>query len=260
MIAYCQSFCLAFNWAKFNVPPVSKEKSKSENFETLKTVVYAIVLALLFRSFLFEPFHIPSGSMKANLLVGDYLFVSKYKYGYSRYSFPFGLGIFDGRIFEFNSPERGDVVVFRKPGDESVDFIKRVIGLSGDKIQMRNGIVHLNGEAIPKEPVEDFRFHDEFLKSDMAIAQYEETLPSGVKYKVLDETTYGVVDNTKEYIVPEGHYFVMGDNRDNSTDSRYMDNVGFIPSQNLVGKAEIVVLSLGENMLPRWDRFFTWIR
>lgn len=247
-------------FANLTLPPVTKENSKSGRFETAKTVVYAIVLALLFRSFLFEPFHIPSSSMKASLLVGDYLFVSKYKYGYSRYSFPFGFDLFDGRILAAETPQRGDVVVFRKPGDESIDFIKRVIGLPGDTIQMRNGIVYLNDEAIPKEPVESYRFHDEFLKSDMTIAQYEETLPSGFKYKVLDETTYGVVDNTKEYSVPQGHYFVMGDNRDNSTDSRYMDSVGFIPAQNLVGKAEIIVLSLGENMLPRWDRFFTWIR
>ena len=239
---------------------MSKEKTKTSNFETLKTVVYAIVLALLFRCFLFEPFHIPSGSMKANLLVGDYLFVSKYKYGYSRYSFPFGIKIFDGRIFELDTPERGDVAVFRKPGDESVDFIKRVIGLPGDKIQMRNGVVVLNGEEIPKEPIEDFRFHDDFLNSDMTIAQYKETLPSGVTYNVLDETTYGVVDNTKEFTVPEGHYFMMGDNRDNSSDSRYIDNVGFIPAQNLVGKAEIVILSFGDGALPRMDRFFTWIR
>ena len=258
-MARCQSFCLAFMFANFTLPPVSKEKTKTGSWETTKTVIYAVVLALIFRSFLFEPFHIPSGSMKANLLVGDYLFVSKYKYGYSRYSFPFGLGLFDGRIFA-DEPERGDVAVFRKPGHESVDFIKRVIGLPGDTIQMRNGVVYLNGEAIPKEPVEDFRFHDEFLQSDMAIAQYEETLPSGLKYKVLDETTYGVVDNTKEYTVPEGHYFMMGDNRDNSTDSRYMDDVGFVPYENFVGKAEIVVLSIGENIVPRWDRFFTWIR
>ncbi len=239
---------------------VKPEKIKSSHWETAKTVIYAVVLALLFRSFLFEPFHIPSGSMKANLLVGDYLFVSKYYYGYSRYSFPLGFDVFDGRVMQTNMPERGEVVVFRKPGDESVDFIKRVIGLPGDTVQVRDGQVILNGETIPKEPVEDYRFKDEFLQSEMAIAQYQETLPSGFKYKVLDETTYGAVDNTQQYTVPEGHYFVMGDNRDNSTDSRYMDNVGFIPAQNLVGRAEIVALSFGENMWPRWDRFFTWIR
>jgi signal peptidase I len=241
---------------------VKTEHSQPESSvkETIKTVVYAVILALIFRSFLFEPFHIPSGSMRANLLVGDYLFVSKYQYGYSRYSFPFGLNLFEDRIFEVSDPQRGEVVVFRKPGDESVDFIKRVIGLPGDRVQMRDGVLYLNGEAIPKEPVEDFRFTDSFLQSELSIAQYRETLPGGKSYKVLDETTYGVVDNTREFAVPEGHYFVMGDNRDNSTDSRYFDNVGFIPKQNLVGRAEIVVLSFASDYMPRWDRFFTWIR
>lgn len=239
---------------------VKKEAPQSSHLETVKTVVYAIVLALVFRSFLFEPFHIPSGSMKANLLVGDYLFVSKYKYGYSRYSFPFGLPLFSGRLPSVDGPERGDVVVFRKPGNESVDFIKRVIGLPGDTVKMTDGVVYLNGKALAKDPIEDFRVHDPFLKSDLLIAQYEETLPSGRKYTVLDQTTYGVVDNTLEVTVPQGHYFVMGDNRDNSTDSRYSESVGFIPAINLVGKAEIVVLSLGDGMVPRWDRFFTWIR
>ena len=245
--------------ATLTLPLVNTEKIKSSHFETLKTIVYAIVLALLFRSFLFEPFHIPSGSMKANVLVGDYLFVSKYKYGYSRYSIPFGADLFDGRIWQ-DEPTRGDVAVFRKPGAESIDFIKRVIGLPGDTVQMRSGVVYLNGEALPKDPVEDYRFHEEALNSDIAIAQYEETLPSGLKYKVLDQTTYGVVDNTKVFTVPAEHYFMMGDNRDNSTDSRYLDIVGFVPAQNLVGKAEIVVLSFGENMVPRWDRLLTWIR
>ena len=258
-VANCQSFSLAFLCVKFSVSLVKTEKPQSSTFETIKTVIYAVVLALLFRSFLFEPFHIPSGSMKANLLIGDYLFVSKYKYGYSRYSFPFGPDLFEGRLWA-DEPERGDVAVFRKPGNETVDFIKRIIGLPGDTVQMRSGVVYLNGEAIPKEPVESYRFHDAFLQSDIAIAQYEETLPDGRKYKVLDETTYGVVDNTAIFTVPEGHYFMMGDNRDNSTDSRYMDSVGFVPFENLVGKAEIVVLSFGENMIPRWGRFLTWIR
>lgn len=232
--------------------------SKSSNFETIKTVIYAVLLALLFRSFLFEPFHIPSGSMKANLLIGDYLFVSKYKYGYSRYSFPFGLPLFDGRILSDHRPERGDVVVFRRPGDERVDFIKRVIGLPGDKIQVKSGIVFINDEAVPKTKVDDFRFYDDYLRSYITIPQYEETLPNGKKYHVLDETQYGPVDNTEIFNVPDGHYFMMGDNRDNSTDSRF-DDVGFVPEVNLVGKAEIVMFSLDDDFAPRWDRLAQWI-
>jgi len=233
--------------------------SSSTHFETLKSIVYAILLALLFRSFFFEPFHIPSGSMRANLLVGDYLFVSKSAYGYSRYSFPFGLDLFDGRILSDDRPERGDVVVFRKPGNETVDFIKRVIGLPGDTVQMKKGILFINDTAIPKESAGEFRFFDPHLQSYVAIAQYQETLPSGKTYYVLDETQYGYGDSTPLFTVPEKHYFMMGDNRDNSTDSRF-STVGFVPEVNLVGQADLIGFSIDSDYLLRMERFFSWIR
>lgn len=237
-----------------------KKQRKEGWLETAKTIFYAVLLAMVFRSLFFEPFHIPSSSMKANLLIGDYLFVSKPSYGYSRYSFPFGLPIFEGRKLMMGKPERGEVVVFRKPTDPSVDFIKRIIGLPGDRIQVVDGIVYLNGKALPRKQVEDFTEFDEETQTMVAIPQFEETLPNGKTYRVLEQTQFGLVDNTAEYEVPAGHYFMMGDNRDNSTDSRYIHEVGYVPEENLVGKAELIAFSFGGGKGMRWGRFFTWIR
>ncbi len=218
--------------------------------ETFKIVVQALLLALVIRTLLFQPFSIPSGSMKSTLLVGDFLFVSKYAYGYSRHSLPFSPNIFDGRIFG-SEPKRGDIVVFKLPRDDSTDFIKRLIGLPGDKLQMIDGVLHINGEAVKREPARDF---DE---NGRAYTRYRETLPNGVSYLTVDLTPNGLEDNTQVFEVPPGHYFMMGDNRDNSTDSRVpplRGGVGFVPAENLIGRAEIIFFSVeeGESVLAFW--------
>jgi len=242
---------------------MATEQQKQNLWETIKSALIAITIAFAFRSFAYQPFHIPSGSMKGSLLIGDYLFASKYSYGYSRYSFPFGLPIFSGRIFE-SIPKRGDVVIFRIPTNTNIDYIKRLVGLPGDKIQVKDSILYINGKAIPRRKVEDFTDED-----GTKIPQYEETLPNGVKYLVLDEESRGQLDNTMVYTVPEGHYFCMGDNRDNSTDSRVLNHVGFVPAENIVGKAQMVFFSVGggASFFEFWkwgtefrgDRFFNMI-
>src|SRR5215831_16394784 len=217
-------------------------KRKEGGFaETVRVVFHALIIALVIRTFLFQPFNIPSGSMKATLLVGDYLFVSKYSYGYSHYSIPLSPPLFSGRIFG-SEPQRGDVVVFRLPKDDSTDYIKRVIGLPGDRIQMKDGVLYINGTAVKKERVEDF-VDDE---NGERVRRFRETLPNGVVYETLDLQDNGFLDNTQEYLVPAGHYFMMGDNRDNSTDSRVLAAVGYVPFENLVGKAQIIFFSIGD--------------
>ncbi len=168
-----------------------------------KTVIYAVLIAMVIRTGAFEPFNIPSGSMKPTLLVGDYLFVSKYSYGYSRYSIPYGLPLFSGRIL-FTPPERGDVAVFRKPRNTEVDYIKRVIGLPGDRIQVRDGVLYLNDEPVVRKRIEDYIDKDWYGRT-LRVAQYVETLPNGVSYRVLDRGPNGEFDETGVYTVPEGH-------------------------------------------------------
>ena len=216
-----------------------KEKTKKQDgwlVDTGKTVGWAILIAIVFRSFLFEPFSIPSGSMIPTLKVGDYLFVSKYSYGYSRYSFPLGIIPFSGRIAE-GVPERGDVIVFRKPGQENIDYIKRLVGLPGDEIYVQKGILHINGKPVHRAIVEDV---DANLYNKRAVV-YNETLPEGRSYLIQEYSDTDSMDNTPPVIVPEGHYFFMGDNRDNSRDSRA--EVGFVPAENLVGRAEFIFFS-----------------
>ncbi|MDX2074457.1 MAG: signal peptidase I [Alphaproteobacteria bacterium] len=250
---------------------MSKHPSEKEHYswnETIRTVILAVIIAMTFRSLAFEPFHIPSGSMKSNLLIGDYLFVSKFSYGYSRYSFPFGLDIFDGRVLEFNKPERGDVVVFRLPHNPRIDFIKRVMGLPGDSIQVREGIVYINGNPLPRTPVDIWEDVNSETGQTYQMPRVQETLPEGKDITIL-KMPYGRADNTRLFVVPEGKYFVMGDNRDNSTDSRF-EEVGFVPEENIVGRAQMIFFSADEtfsilNPLGwfsslRFSRFFHVIR
>ncbi|MEM7775980.1 MAG: signal peptidase I [Pseudomonadota bacterium] len=247
------------------------EKQESVWWETVKIVVQALALALIVRTFLYQPFNIPSGSMKSTLLVGDYLFVSKLSYGYSKHSF-YGFVPFSGRVFS-GDPERGDVVVFKLPRDNATDYIKRVVGLPGDTVQMRDGVLYINGKAIPKVPDGTFETIDDDGRR-VVIARYEETLPNGVSYKVLDAEQNTPGDNTSVFTVPAGHYFMMGDNRDNSTDSRFhWGGVGFVPKENLIGRADIIFFSAAFDdptaswfafwrwpFLVRWGRFFDIVR
>ena len=240
--------------------------------ETIKTVIIAVAIAMLIRTFAFEPFNIPSGSMKPTLLVGDYLFVSKFSYGYSRYSLPFGLPLIPDRIL-FSEPERGDVVVFKLPTDPSTDYIKRIVGLPGDKVQVVKGVLHINGVSIQRRRVENFLDKDERARRYQQIPQYVEILPEGRQHLILeytDESPFDISkpDTTKVFTVPNAHYFAMGDNRDRSQDSRFEDAVGFIPRQNLVGKAEIKFFSVDGSALKFWNwpwslrlnRFFDGIK
>jgi signal peptidase I len=226
--------------------------------DTLKVVVEALLIALLVRTFLFQPFNIPSGSMIPTLLIGDYLFVSKYSYGYSDHSFPFSPSLFAGRIFG-SQPKRGDVVVFKLPRDGQTDYIKRVIGLPGDKIQMKEGRLYINGVIVPRQPIT--KYHGEgFYGGEGDQPTYEETLPGGVKHTIIQlQGDSGINSNTQVFEVPPGHYFMMGDNRDNSTDSRVppdQGGVGYVPFENLVGRAQMIFFSVGEGE-PAWE-FWKW--
>lgn len=225
-------------------------RKSSNSKDTIKTIIFAILIALGIRTVAYEPFNIPSGSMIPTLLIGDYLFVSKFSYGYSRYSLPFGLPLIPGRIF-FDEPERGDVMVFKLPSDNRTDYIKRIIGLPGDKVQLKDSILHINGKPVKREKVDDFIDRDEFGNYNR-VPRYLETLPNGRKHYILEVTQDTVFDNTPVYTVPEGYYFAMGDNRDRSKDSRFLSDVGFIPRENLVGRAEFLFFSVNGSVWEFW--------
>ncbi len=220
--------------------------------ETLRTIVYAVLIALVVRTFAYEPFNIPSGSMKPTLLVGDYLFVSKFSYGYSRYSLPFGLPLISGRLLA-GEPERGDVIVFKLPKDNETDYIKRLIGLPGDRIKVSGGILHINGEPVQREMLGSDELPGYAGQSTIANV-YLETLPNGRQHLIRELGDDRHYDNTREYVVPPGHYFFMGDNRDQSEDSRA--TVGMVPYENLVGRAEFLFFSQNGEA-PFWQ-FWRW--
>jgi signal peptidase I len=225
-------------------PAAGAAKDEGGLGETIRTIVYAVLIAFGIRTFFFEPFNIPSGSMIPTLLIGDYLFVSKFSYGYSRLTVAFGLPLFQGRVLG-HAPERGDVAVFKLPTDNRTDYIKRVIGLPGDRIQVIGGVLYINGEAVRRERQPDAPGLD--CLGRPGIPHYLETLPGGVThdiYECLGDD--GALDNTPVYVVPPKHYFMMGDNRDNSQDSRVLTLVGYVPEENLVGRAEFLFFSLKE--------------
>ncbi len=234
---------------------VKPEKKKETSAEMVRSFLFMILLALIFRSVAYEPFHIPSGSMLSTLYEGDYIFVSKLSYGYSRFSFPFAPKLFEGRILA-TKPERGDVVVFRNPARPKVDFIKRVIGLPGDTIQVKHSRLYINGKMVEQTRDGEALVSDG-MGGEAKLARYNETLPNGVTHIVLNDVDGNIdprtgfdADNTPIYTVPEGHYFMMGDNRDHSQDSRFSaDNgyegaPGFVPFENFVGRATIIAFSM----------------
>lgn len=233
---------------------LTKKKSAGGFLDTVKTVVYAVLIALAVRTVAYEPFNIPSGSMVPTLLVGDYLFVSKFSYGYSRFSLPFGLPLFSGRIFS-HPPERGDVAVFKLPTDNSTDYIKRVIGLPGDHIQMKAGNLYINDQLVPRKRTQDYMYQ-EGNGGVIPLARYIETLPNGVQHVIIKMGDNGPLDNTQVYDVPPDEYFMMGDNRDNSQDSRVLSAVGYVPAENFIGRAEFIFFST-DGSARLWE-FWKW--
>jgi signal peptidase I len=249
-----------------------KKTKKPERWgETVRTVVYAVLIAMVVRTFAIEPFNIPSGSMIPTLLIGDYLFVSKFSYGYSRYSFPFSAGGFAGRFF-FTPPRRGDVAVFKYPGDQGegmnrTDYVKRIIGLPGDRVQVTGGILIINGTPVRREKIEGRTIDTDGQSGTL----YWETLPGGVRHLILEESDDGPEDNTPEFTVPPGRYFMMGDNRDNSADSRTQlmlrDVTGAsrmsatlgwtVPAENLIGRAEFMFFSY-DSAVAGWMEPWKW--
>ena len=221
--------------------------------ENLKTLLIALFIAILIRSFLIQPFYIPSSSMEPTLLVGDRIFVSKYTYGYSKHSFPFSLQFFKNRVF-YKKPERGDLVVFKTPADNRTDYIKRLIGVPGDSIQFINGEIFINEKKIQRKEI-NLNNQIRCGKYILDVNSYEETLPNGLKY-VATYSKVGTLKNSEKYVVPEKKFFVMGDNRDCSRDSRFLDSVGYVHQNNLVGKAKLIFFSndtLKGSVLKIWN-------
>ena len=260
---------------------LNPKKKESSLWSFIKTLIYAVLIALVIRTFAYEPFNIPTKSMVPTLLDGDYIFVSKFAYGYSGYSFPFVTLPIEGRFLS-SPPERGDVIVFRLPKDGKTDYIKRLIGLPGDEIQVKNGILFINNQPVKREKVEDY-IETSPTGVNYRYSQYIETLPNNRQHFIIERSDthvpfdrdplvpapFNTADNTPVYKVPAGHYFMMGDNRDNSADSRVLSQVGYIPERNLIGKAQLRFFSLrdGASIWQVWlwfskirtERLFTVI-
>ena len=249
-----------------------KKEAKRQGFwGNARTIIEAVLIAVVIHTFLFRPFYIPSGSMKPNLLIGDYLIINKFSYGYSKHSCYFAACPIKGRIFG-TGPDRGDVAVFANPHDGRT-FVKRTIGIPGDTVQMKDGILYINGEVAPQvamepyaEKLSDYRTEPGCISRDdkyCYIEQSMETLPNGLEHSVFNQTDTGPADNTELWTIPPENYFMMGDNRDNSNDSR-MD-VGLVPAENFIGKASLIVFSSsGSSILQFWKwrsgRFFQWVK
>ncbi len=241
-------------------------QSVSDFWDWLRPLLGALFIAVIFRSIAYQTFVIPSPSMVPTLLIGDYLFVSKYIYGYSKYSFPSFTGFSDGpdhipmvplegRVGSDRRPHQGEVVVFRGPRNPNTDFVKRLVGMPGDRVQMKEGILHINGKPVKLRRIEDYRVVPESGKP-YKVQQFIETLPNGVEHPILKHLPFGQArfDNTSVYVVPEGHYFMMGDNRDQSDDSRNPNFLGIIPEENLVGRVEVLWFSIeNSSILYLWD-------
>lgn len=229
----------------------------------INIVLFGILLAFCIRTFIVHPYRIPSSSMYPTLQIGDFILVSKFSYGYSNYSFPFAPNLFEGRFLEFQKPERGQVIVFRNPigetkgllnkmirGDQSSDYVKRLIGLPGDRLQIKDGIIHINGEPVKLKKIGEYIYDDKRYSQTVISTEYEETLPNGVSYRILKEYPFGIgqMDNTPEYIIPDHSYFFMGDNRDRSYDSRSLTSLGIVPENYLIGKAQFIFFSTDTDM------------
>jgi signal peptidase I len=230
-----------------SMPNSAKKAGRNEMFDTIVVIIEALVIAVLFRTFIYQPFSIPTASMQSTMMIGDYFVADKFIWGFGPHSFPITLP-FNGRIFG-REPNVGDIAVFYNESSGE-DYIKRVIGKEGDHIQMKEGRLWINGKMVDRQFVDNEIDHSE--NGDVPVKVYRETLPNGVVHTIQEISDDGPLDNTAEYVVPPGHYFMMGDNRDNSEDSRVLNAVGYVPAANLEGKAEFRFFSIKDN-LPPWQ-------